>query len=99
MYHIHYIAKYYFELKMDYDSKKIFIKIYDINMNFIEDSAFIYFDPILNDGNLSGYMIKGGGYGHGVGMSQNAVSKMVETMNYRQILEFFYKGTNIETVY
>ena len=62
-------------------------------------SAFIYFDPILNDGNLSGYMIKGGGYGHGVGMSQNAVSKMVETMNYRQILEFFYKETNIETVY
>ena len=38
--------KYYFELKMNYDSKKIFIKIYDINMNFIEDSAFIYFDTI-----------------------------------------------------
>ena len=38
--------KYYFELKIDYTDKKIFIKIYDINMNFIEDRAFIYFDTI-----------------------------------------------------
>lgn len=39
-------GKYYFELKIDYNDKKIFIKTYDINMNFIEDSAFIYFDTI-----------------------------------------------------
>lgn len=28
-------GKYYFELKIDYNDKKIFIKTYDINMNFI----------------------------------------------------------------
>lgn len=39
-------GKYYFELKIDYNDKKIFIKTYDINMNFIEDSAFIDFDTI-----------------------------------------------------
>ncbi len=38
--------KYYFELKIDYDNKKIFIRIYDENMNFIEDSAFIFFDSL-----------------------------------------------------
>ena len=38
--------KYYFELKIDYEDEKIFIKIYDINMNFIEDRCFIYFDTI-----------------------------------------------------
>mgnify|MGYP000867068560 FL=1 len=27
--------KYYFELKIDYEDEKIFIKIYDINMNFL----------------------------------------------------------------
>ena len=38
--------KYYFELKIDYEDEKIFIKTYDINMNFIEDRCFIYFDTI-----------------------------------------------------
>lgn len=34
--------KYYFELKIDYDSKKIFIRIYDNELNFLEDRAFIF---------------------------------------------------------
>ena len=38
--------KYYFELKIDYDSKKIFIRIYDNELNFLEDRAFIYFDSL-----------------------------------------------------
>lgn len=62
-------------------------------------SAFIYFEEVYQDGYLSGYLIKGGGYGHGVGMSQNAVSTMVESMNYREILQFFYNGTSIKQVY
>lgn len=28
-------GKYYFELKIDYNDKEIFIKTYDINLNFI----------------------------------------------------------------
>lgn len=38
--------QYYFELKIDYDNKKIFIRIYNIMHEFIEDRAFIYFDSI-----------------------------------------------------
>ena len=39
-------GKYYFELKIDYDSKKIFIRIYDDKFDFLEDRAFIYFDSL-----------------------------------------------------
>ncbi len=39
---------YYFELDIDYEDKKIFINIYDLNFNIIEKRAFIYFDS-LND--------------------------------------------------
>ena len=39
-------GKYYFELKTDYDSKKIFIRIYDNELNFLEDRAFIFFDSL-----------------------------------------------------
>lgn len=38
--------KYYFELRIDYDSKKIFIRIYDNELNFLEDRAFICFDSL-----------------------------------------------------
>ena len=35
--------------------------------------------------------ITGGGYGHGVGMSQNGANWMAQAgKNYREILEFFY---------
>ena len=35
--------------------------------------------------------ITGGGYGHGVGMSQNGANRMAQAgKNYREILEFFY---------
>ena len=47
--------------------------------------------------NSNGYSIFGGGYGHGVGMSQTAVKKMIENgMNYREILEFFYNDISVE---
>lgn len=38
--------EYYFEFKIDYENEKLYIRIYDKNMNFIEDSAFIYFDTL-----------------------------------------------------
>lgn len=54
-------------------------------------SAFFY--PQKTEG---GYILYGGGYGHGIGVSQNAVTKMVEDgMNYEEILKYFYQGTHI----
>ena len=51
-------------------------------------------------GTENGYMFKGGGCGHGIGMSQNAACEMVKRgMTYDKIIEFFYEGTTLTDVY
>lgn len=53
------------------------------------------FFSIRKDGN--DYVIEGGGYGHGIGMSQNGANEMAkEGMRYREILQAFYPGTKVE---
>ncbi len=43
------------------------------------------------------FKIYGGGYGHGVGMSQNGAQGMAkEGMGYEEILKFFYDGVSVE---
>lgn len=43
--------------------------------------------------------ITGGGWGHGIGMSQNAVCAMTQQgKKYNEILSFFYPGTSLVTV-
>lgn len=43
------------------------------------------------------YIIEGGGYGHGIGMSQNGANEMAKSgKTYEEILEFFYSGTKVE---
>ena len=42
------------------------------------------------------YHIRGGGYGHGIGMSQNGAGKMAELgKTYKEILEFFFQNVEI----
>ena len=42
------------------------------------------------------YLIEGGGYGHGIGMSQNGANEMAkEGKTYREILETFYQEIEI----
>ena len=42
------------------------------------------------------YTIRGGGYGHGIGMSQNGANQMAkDKKNYREILHAFYAGIEI----
>ena len=54
----------------------------------------------MEGGSITGYTITGGGYGHGIGMSQNAVANMVKSgMTYDAILQFFYQGTKLINVY
>ena len=57
-------------------------------------SAFIAIEKRTGeDGSLS-FHIYGGGFGHGVGMSQNGAQGMAKTgKGYKQILDFFYHGT------
>lgn len=45
-------------------------------------------------------LISGGGYGHGVGMSQNGAKAMAEqSYSYEKILEFYYPGTELLEMY
>ena len=64
------------------------------NMNMLP-SAFFTIEK-----NKDEYHIYGGGYGHGAGMSQNAVKQMVDSgMNYEEILKFFYTDVELCFVY
>ena len=61
-------------------------------------SAFIAVERSEPDENgVTVFTIYGGGYGHGVGMSQNGAQGMAQAgMNYKEILEFFFDGITIE---
>lgn len=61
-------------------------------------STFCVFEKVTEGKKLTGFKITGGGYGHGIGMSQNAANKMAESMTYAQILEFFYRGTTLTLI-
>lgn len=44
-------------------------------------------------------LLQGGGYGHGLGMSQNAANGMAkEGMNYEEILQYFYQNIKISSI-
>lgn len=55
---------------------------------------------IIKKGDDNSITIKGGGYGHGVGMSQNAVKFMADKgKEYEEIIKYFYQGTDIGFIY
>lgn len=60
-------------------------------------SGFFVLDTVSGAGkdgeNVVGYTLTGGGYGHGVGMSQNGAKAMgAQGADYKQILSLFYPG-------
>lgn len=62
-------------------------------------SGYFVIDKVVKDGKLYFEFI-GGGFGHGVGMSQNATRTMAEKgMNYEQIIKFFYKNVELKNMY
>ncbi len=63
-------------------------------------SAYVVFDAVITDGVISGYNIIGGGYGHGVGLSQNGANTMGNNgIEYSDILKFFYNDIEISRIY
>lgn len=63
-------------------------------------SAFFIIDQNKDDGKLKSVSIVGGGYGHGVGMSQNGVKSLSDAgKEYEEIIKYFYKGTDIGFIY
>lgn len=63
-----------------------------VEMNQLLPSAFFALELTKKNDAVIGYIIYGGGYGHGAGMSQNAAKAMAEEgMTADEILTFFYK--------
>lgn len=63
-------------------------------------SASIVLDEIKEGEQLTGWKIRGGGYGHGVGMSQTAASTLAKQgKTYGEILKYFYPGTEVSEEY
>lgn len=59
-------------------------------------SAFISIEKKTGEDGSISFHIYGGGFGHGVGMSQNGAQGMAGAgKNYKEILDFFYKGTQL----
>lgn len=59
-------------------------------------SGFFILETGKKEGSVIGYTLIGGGYGHGVGMSQNGARALGEDgASYRTILEFFFPGCEI----
>ena len=59
-------------------------------------SAFIALEKRTGEDGAISFHIYGGGFGHGVGMSQNGAQGMAkEGKSYEQILDFFYHGARL----
>lgn len=61
-------------------------------------STLFYLEPVLDaQNNLTGYRFVGGGFGHGVGLSQYGSYTLAnQGWNYAQILHFYYPGTSLQ---
>lgn len=63
-------------------------------------SAFFYIDAVGKGDNITAFTLTGGGYGHGVGMSQNGVKKMIDQgKTYDEVLKHYYTGIELGLVY
>lgn len=63
-------------------------------------SAFFIMEAKTEDKKSIGYTITGGGFGHGVGMSQNGAKGMIDRgYTYEEILMHYYEGAEIGKMY
>ncbi len=59
-------------------------------------SAFFY---VIKDENSKQYIIKGGGFGHGAGMSQNGANEMAKLgYTYEEIIKHYYYGITLKRI-
>lgn len=63
-------------------------------------SAFFVLDVIKEKDYVTGFTLTGGGFGHGVGMSQNGAKDMAQAgYTAEDILEFFYENCDVAQMY
>ena len=72
----------------------------EYNTSALLPSAFIVLETGKEDGYVVGYSLIGGGFGHGVGLSQNGARSMAaDGCDSDSILGFFYEGSGVKAVY
>lgn len=72
----------------------------EVNSPTILPSAFFALEVAFEKGNVVGYTLSGGGFGHGVGMSQNAAKHMAfDGYTSDEILLFFYDYCSVRNIY
>ena len=72
----------------------------EVSSDTILPSAFVVVTTGKEEENVVGYTVTGGGYGHGIGMSQNGAKQMaLAGLTEEEILAFFYEGSQIEEIY
>lgn len=72
----------------------------ETEMNSLLPSGFFIIETGKKNGNVVGYTLTGGGFGHGVGMSQNGAKTMAQRgYTCEEILLFFYENCRLENVY
>lgn len=63
-------------------------------------SGFFEIETVKQDGNLIAFVLKGGGFGHGVGMSQYGARYLAEEgKDYQYILTYYYENVTMEMIY
>lgn len=66
----------------------------------LPSGMFVVDTERAEDGSVVAFVLKGGGYGHGVGMCQTGAVGMAEAgQDYRAILRHYYNGANVQRVY
>ena len=84
------------EIKLKNSKKPIVLVKDDIRriFSFLPSNLFI-----INKLNDNLWLFKGGGFGHGVGLSQSGAIEMAELgFTYEQILNHYYQGTKIKKI-
>lgn len=63
-------------------------------------SGYFVIEVVLDGEDIVGYQLTGGGYGHGVGMSQNGARNMAaDGLDCSEIVRFFYQGCVVKNIY
>lgn len=84
----------------DGDTKVMNAKGKKVSFKTLLPSAFFAISTSKEGENVVGYKVIGGGYGHGIGMSQNGASQMAKSgYSATQILQHFFEGTELSQVY
>ncbi len=97
------------KVKTEYNIRALLAPVYDtvvrqdeseVNGLTLLPSAFFLIGKKEKNGSLNSVTLTGGGYGHGVGMSQNGVKALVDAgKDYETILKYFYSGTSLAVIY